>query len=211
MKRKIHILIICIVAMLGMGCPALAGDSPFNVDSWSTADGLPQSSIIAITQTHDGYLWLGTLNGLVRFDGNSFTRFNVNNTPGLPSDRIVFLFEDGQGDLWVGTDSAGLAVIHNGTMRDFPASSAAGPVNGAFQDADGNIWFSTRNGKFLCWKNGHLELRETDVPVELVMRLFYQTAHLQVEGKGDVVWSLQGSQIRKLRAEIGRASCRERV
>ncbi len=78
--------------MLGLLLPwtLSAADSPFTVDAWTTEDGLPQSSVLAIVQTHDGYLWLGTLNGLVRFDGNSFTCFNVNNTPGLPADRIVF-------------------------------------------------------------------------------------------------------------------------
>ncbi|MGD1089640.1 MAG: two-component regulator propeller domain-containing protein, partial [Verrucomicrobiota bacterium] len=64
-------------------------DSPFLVDSWSTGEGLPQSSVISVIQTRDGYLWLGTLNGLVRFDGIHFTVFDENNTPGLDSDRIV--------------------------------------------------------------------------------------------------------------------------
>ncbi len=85
-----------------------AADSPFTVDAWTTDDGLPQSSVLSIVQTHDGYLWLGTLNGLVRFDGHSFTCFNVNNTSNLPADRIVFLFEDSQHVLWAGTDNAGL-------------------------------------------------------------------------------------------------------
>ena len=69
-------------------------------------EGLPQSSVISVIQTRDGYLWLGTLNGLVRFDGNHFTVFDENNTPGLNSDRIVYLFEDSHTNLWIGTDTA---------------------------------------------------------------------------------------------------------
>ena len=55
--------------------------SPFIVDSWNNEQGLPQSSVISVIQTRDGYLWLGTLNGLVRFDGNRFAIFDENNTP----------------------------------------------------------------------------------------------------------------------------------
>ena len=77
------------------------------MDSWSTGAGLPQSSVISVIQTRDGYLWLGTLNGLVRFDGIRFTVFDEENTPGLNSDRIVYLFEDSHTNLWIGTDAGG--------------------------------------------------------------------------------------------------------
>ena len=83
-------------------------DDRYSVDAWGTEQGLlPQSSVLAMVQTRDGYLWLGTLHGLVRFDGTKFTVFNVNNTPGLNSDRIVYLFEDNQTNLWIGTESSG--------------------------------------------------------------------------------------------------------
>src|ERR1017187_10802834 len=83
--------------------------APFIVDSWSNEEGLPQSSVISVIQTRDGYLWLGTLRGLVRFDGIHFTVFDENNTPGLDSSRIVFLFEDSRGNLWIGTDTGSVA------------------------------------------------------------------------------------------------------
>ena len=70
MKRILHILCVCLAA-LALAAPA--GEVPFLVDVWGTEDGLPQSSVIALAQTRDGYLWLGTLNGLVRFDGKTFT------------------------------------------------------------------------------------------------------------------------------------------
>src|ERR1039457_5355862 len=103
-------------------CPANAGaadqsDSPFIVDVWSTKEGLPQNSVIAVVQTRDGYLWLGTLNGLVRFDGNHFTVFNEFNTPGLSSDRIVYLFEDSHTNLWIGTDTAQVALVQDGKVK----------------------------------------------------------------------------------------------
>ncbi|MGA2868842.1 MAG: two-component regulator propeller domain-containing protein, partial [Verrucomicrobiota bacterium] len=63
MNRRLHIILACL--MLAGTLPLRADDSPFTVDSWTTEDDLPQSSVISIVQTHDGYLWLGTLNGLV--------------------------------------------------------------------------------------------------------------------------------------------------
>ena len=62
--------------------------SPFLITRWTTENGLPQNSVAAIVQTPDGYLWLGTFGGLVRFDGVKFTVFSSVNTPALRSNRI---------------------------------------------------------------------------------------------------------------------------
>src|SRR6267142_6943622 len=65
---------------------------------------LPQVTIRAITQTQDGYLWIGTYNGLIRFDGVRSIKFDVANTRALSSDGVYLLYEDRLGDLWIGTD-----------------------------------------------------------------------------------------------------------
>src|ERR1035437_4536773 len=92
-------------------------DSPFIVDVWRNKEGLPQSSVISVIQTKDGYLWLGPQRGLVRFDGIHFTVFNEGNTLGLNSDTIITLFEDSQTNLWVGTETAGIVLVKNGTIK----------------------------------------------------------------------------------------------
>src|SRR5688572_27233961 len=66
----------------------------YTLNSWQAEDGLPQMTPTAITQTRDGYLWVGTFNGLSRFDGVRFTSFTVKKTPEFLSDHIVHLFED---------------------------------------------------------------------------------------------------------------------
>jgi Two component regulator propeller len=111
----------CILASAApiSGGAADPSGSPFIVDSWNNQQGLPQSSVISIIQTRDGYLWLGTLNGLVRFDGSHFAVFDENNTPGMRSARVVRLFEDSHTNFWVGTDTAGVALIGNGTLTNF--------------------------------------------------------------------------------------------
>ncbi len=177
-----------------------AGDAPFIVDVWGTEDGLPQSSVIALTQTRDGYLWLGTLNGLVRFDGKTFTRFNVNNTPGLPGNRIVFLFEDSRQTLWVGTETAGLCAVQDGVVKSFPETSAAGIITGALDDGNGTVWFSTANGKFFCWQAGKMDLQPTIMP-QLLQQLFSRAGHIFVPGKNGFSWHLQNGRVEKWRGE----------
>ncbi len=68
---------------------ATAAPGDFRVDVWQTEEGLPHNTVTALTQTRDGYLWLGTQGGLVRFDGVRFTVLDTHNTPEFPSDRIL--------------------------------------------------------------------------------------------------------------------------
>jgi hypothetical protein len=71
-------LLLCVGALLFPMMTGMADelDSPFIVDVWTSKEGLPENAVISVIQTRDGYLWLGTLNGLVRFDVNNFTVLN---------------------------------------------------------------------------------------------------------------------------------------
>ena len=71
--------------------------------AWTTEDGLPQNSASALVQTRDGYLWVGTYQGLARFDGSRFTIYDGRNTPAMTSDWIDRLLADRRGGLWVAT------------------------------------------------------------------------------------------------------------
>ncbi|MBV8810278.1 MAG: hypothetical protein JO033_16535 [Acidobacteriaceae bacterium] len=83
--------------------------APYRFSSWTTENGLPQDSISALLQTRDGYLWMSTLDGLVRFDGLHFQVFNRQNTPAITGNSFTFfaLLEDRQGCPWVGTLTGG--------------------------------------------------------------------------------------------------------
>ena len=94
-----------------------AGNARYTVDVLRTDKGLPQNSVIAMTQTRDGYLWLGTLKGLARFDGIHFTPFDQSNTPELTSQEIVRLFEDSKTNLWIGTENGGVLVVRDGKVN----------------------------------------------------------------------------------------------
>jgi signal transduction histidine kinase/ligand-binding sensor domain-containing protein len=86
----------------------------FLSDVWTSDDGLPDSSVTAIAQTPDGYLWVGTYNGLARFDGLRFVTFDPANTPALAHARVRGLFVDKQGTLWINTYEGSLTTFRHG-------------------------------------------------------------------------------------------------
>jgi diguanylate cyclase (GGDEF)-like protein len=133
--------------------------------SWNTSSGLPESSVNAITQTVDGYLWFGTQEGLARFDGVRFTVFTHRKSPGLGSDYIQTLAADRDGSLWIGTDS-GLSHYRpsaTGSKGTFELLTSAGGLAGnsiaaLCQDAQGALWVGTdrglsriRSGRIQSW------------------------------------------------------------
>lgn len=143
-----RMLVFALLALWHIAASAAepAAETSFNIKGW---DKLPSRVVISVLQTRDGYLWLGTLNGLVRFDGDRFTVFDESNTPGLPNGSIVFLFEDSRGWLWVGTDGGGLVLIHDGIVGrlGFGAGSSGGKVMSACEDLEGGVWFYTADGQ----------------------------------------------------------------
>src|SRR5580704_8799641 len=87
--------------------------SQYVLENWQVAEGLPQASALAIARTPDGYLWVGTQEGLARFDGVRFTVFDTNNEPAFSDNYVSAVLVDRSGLLWVGTHS-GIAVLENG-------------------------------------------------------------------------------------------------
>ena len=85
--------------------------------NWRTQSGLPENSVMAIAQTRDGYLWLGTESGLVRFDGTSFVTFDKLNTPLLKAGSVTALFTDRSGVLWIGTASGDVVRFVDGVFE----------------------------------------------------------------------------------------------
>src|ERR1700678_4146331 len=116
------------ILLLVVGGHALALDpsrqlSQYVLDNWQLQEGLPQSSVQALARTPDGYLWVGTQEGVARFDGARFTIFDSGNEPAIPNKTISALFADHTGRLWIGT-VAGIAVLENGHFSHFNRISA---------------------------------------------------------------------------------------
>src|ERR1051326_5239404 len=159
MKKKASIrpLIGCLV--LAALCASLPG-SAFALDPrkaisqyirevWTTDNGLPQNTVEAIIQSRDGYLWFGTQEGLVRFDGLRFTVYDRSNCPELLNHNIAQLLEDQDGAIWFRTGApAGVARLKQGKSKIYTTKEGLGSltVNGMADDKRGSIWFATLNG-----------------------------------------------------------------
>jgi ligand-binding sensor domain-containing protein len=107
---------------------------------WTQAQGLPQDSVKTIAQTPDGYLWMGTSEGLVRFDGYTFITYTK--LQGfVPSNGILSLTTGHEGTLWIGT-SEGLASYKDGKFRIYTAADGVTTksITSVVEDADGSVW-----------------------------------------------------------------------
>ena len=167
-------------------------DSPFIVDSWTAENGLPDNEGVSLLQSKSGYLWIGTLHGLVRFDGNRFTNFDEMNTPGLQSDRIVFLYEDRQTNLWIGTQSEGLAVIQNGKITNFEKETAgAGKVTAASETGN-DVSFYSEFG-FAQYHDGRMSY----YPGVRSLQLYFLEQHLTVPARDGGEWELFRGRVQK--------------
>lgn len=119
----------------------------YHQDIWTESAGLPQSSVQTITQTRDGYLWIGTRDGLARFDGVTFTVYRAEANEGLASNDIRSLYEDANGVLWIGTFNGGLSRIQNGKfLHQTTEGLASNGVLDILEDRVGNLWLATWSG-----------------------------------------------------------------
>ncbi len=147
----------CVLA-LALGCCvsaaalALDADKPFAqyvANRWSIQDGLPQISVLSIAQDRDGYIWVGTQDGLARFDGVHFTTYTPDKQPQLQGIWIRALLLDNAGNLWIGTYK-GLTMYAGGRFTALaPADATAHPaldVYALVQDDKGAIIAATSDG-----------------------------------------------------------------
>jgi signal transduction histidine kinase/streptogramin lyase len=126
----------------------------YSRQSWSQVDGLPQDTIRAIAQTTDGCLWLGTDEGLARFDGYDFTVFDKSDGS-LPANSVTALAADPDGSLWIGT-ARGLARFHDKSFHTFTTRDGLpdDSIMGLYSDHSGGLWVVANNGSLYRAQNG---------------------------------------------------------
>jgi signal transduction histidine kinase/ligand-binding sensor domain-containing protein len=132
--------------LLLLAQPSVAVPEEYHIDSWTTENGLPQNVIRDICQTPDGYLWIATLDGLVRFDGVRFVVFNRGNTPGILGNRFTSLYCAANGEFWAGSGS-GVTRYSHGEFTTYTVRQGL-PANGSaaiIGDDAGHIWALSQN------------------------------------------------------------------
>ena len=144
-KGALHLLLRAFefwlaLALLGAAAGALDPTrqiSQYAHTAWRIQDGDLSGSPHAITQTKDGYLWIGTETGLLRFDGVRFVPWAAPAGKHLPSRKIASLLGANDGSLWIGT-FRGLAHWKDGSLLDYP--DVAGFIESILQDPEGTVW-----------------------------------------------------------------------
>jgi len=155
MKKRLPyaLLLFCLFFFSGQ-----AAYAQYRFDHWTADNGLPQNSVRDIVQTRDGYLWLTTFDGLVRFDGVRFTVFDKRNSPGILTNRFVYLYEDAEGDLWASTENTGLTRLHQGRFTTYTTENGL-PDNGISSlggDGQGNLLLFS-GLRLFRWKDGKFQ------------------------------------------------------
>jgi ligand-binding sensor domain-containing protein/signal transduction histidine kinase len=139
---------------------------------WNDDDGLPHSTVNAVVQTPDGYLWVGTEGGVVRFNGAAFDVYDRSNTEAFAAGHSVrTLLVDQQGQLWIGTTGAGLVRYTDGQFESItaPAKLSRAHVSVLHEDRDGTLWIGTfEDGLFRRGTDGRIQ-RVNTVPTNTLI------------------------------------------
>ena len=154
---KLAFLVLAVIFRGGLW----AGAQNFQVRSWHVENGLPDGTITALAQTADGYLWVGTRKGLVRFDGVSFSRVDDSAGTALADPRITGLLVDRQDSLWIASESGSVTEFSKGEFR--VRHAAASETNGSDAglpiargrlalDGEGAVWAMLEDGTVLRFR-----------------------------------------------------------
>jgi ligand-binding sensor domain-containing protein/signal transduction histidine kinase len=146
----------CVFAIAALLMPSAAPAQPklqtqYARQIWHIQDGLPEETVQAIRQTPDGYLWVGTTGGLVRFDGSRFAHtLQPWYRTSLTDDSTFCILAAQDGSLWFGTEGEGLLHLRNGVFHSYTAADGLtdGFVRSVTEDSRGRIWAGTDNGLF---------------------------------------------------------------
>ncbi len=131
---------------------------------WQDQHGLPQNTVNTIVRTRDGYLWLGTVDGVVRFDGVRFTAFDPINTPEIGAGGVRALLEDRAGDLWIATDGGGLTRRRGDRFTRYTRQDGLSNDHAMclLEDRAGRLWVGTDGGGINLFQDGRFTALTTE-------------------------------------------------
>jgi signal transduction histidine kinase/ligand-binding sensor domain-containing protein len=154
----------CIIAKAQSAETSSQSPSKFVIKAWSMSDGLPHLSVTALVQTRDGYIWIGTLAGLARFDGVNFKVFTPQNCSELPKSRIGGLFEGADGTLFIATDrGGGLVTLRDGKFkRLLNAGNEEDGIVACLRERSGDSLFVAQSGALWRWSGTNLTVISTN-------------------------------------------------
>ncbi|MBE5913366.1 MAG: response regulator [Pseudobutyrivibrio ruminis] len=143
----------------------------YSTQVYDAVNGLPTSEANYVLSDKEGYIWIGGYSGVMRYDGNTFTRFT--STEGLTSGRGIF--EDSEGGIWIGTNDNGVVYFdeyrqptHYSKKDGLPSAS----IRTFAEDSEGNIFIGTTEGiAYVDSKGQILTVNDSRINTERILRL----------------------------------------
>jgi len=179
-----------LVLMYVLFCLKLSGQVNY-FRQYGPSDGLGNLFIYSINQGKDGYLWIGTAEGLYRFDGFDFRHYTLQDS--LAENFITTIFRDFSGDLWLGHMNGGITHIADGRFIKYNESPEINTAITSITESDtGTIWFSTQNQGLMVINKGG-EITRVSVPVEdeIIFRLEHISGNLFLAGTQENLYVLE--------------------
>jgi signal transduction histidine kinase/ligand-binding sensor domain-containing protein/DNA-binding NarL/FixJ family response regulator len=147
--KRIHIRYFVLIQFFSL-LTAIQSFAQLRFSSLTVNDGLSQHDVSCIMQDSHGFIWIGTYDGLNRYDGYNIENYSsiTNNPESISGNRILCLFEDSQKRLWIGTDGEGLNYLDLTTEQFVRVQTPSGfkVINDVIEDSDGDILVATSNG-----------------------------------------------------------------
>ncbi|MCR4735166.1 MAG: hypothetical protein K5829_09205 [Treponema sp.] len=181
MKRNLF-SIIFFIFILSIGFSQNSVLEDYVVRSWTTADGLPGNTINRIIQSDDGYIYAGTYEGLVRFDGYDFTILKKTKDSGYCFSSARALFMDSKGRIWIGANDEGVNCISDDSIVCYDVHNGMpnNSIRAITEDKNGNIWIGTAAGVVYISQDGNINYPDSIEGLNssqvLVERLFCDSA-----------------------------------
>lgn len=178
-------------------------------ETWGREDGLSSNSISDLAQTPDGYLWLATGGGLVRFGGVRFTTFNSLNTDAFTVDHIRSLARGQDGSLWIGSADGNLLRFDGSRFESLvaPDSVLQNGILSLFEDSSGFLWMLSEQEGVQRFRYEAGGLIEVTLPAALAAaptlrpvvtrRAFFEDSHgvLWIATQGQGIYALNGDSL----------------
>ena len=160
----------------------------YNCVTWTRQNGLPVNGVTCLTQTSDGYLWMGTAAGPVRFDGVDFKLFDLSRVPHVRNSTVTTLAAAQNGGLWIGLFYSSFGFCDGNTFTFRGAEARGGMdmnVRNLFENPDGTLWIAAmRQGSRLTRTGGYEEVFGTstraDVRTDIDILCGYQDSRGRV-------------------------------
>jgi ligand-binding sensor domain-containing protein len=150
--------------------------------TWNATSGLPQDTATALLESRDGFLWIGTDQGLVRFDGTTFTTQPTLAPSSFGGLEVRCLADTPDGSLWIGTDQRGLTRFLNGAFTHLGAAQGLpdSPIRHLLRDRDGGLWAAPQQGPLLHLEDGRFRPVPSDAGPWRIRGL--------AQGSGGTLW-----------------------